>query len=94
MAADKVLKDAYRRFLVTEEAITSAYQTALTAYNSRLSTVTITAAQFEGGSTSGQIEGSPRDIMEVCEELLRELEGDDKTSDVAHRDFSYRMIEA
>jgi hypothetical protein len=94
--ADLVVLKAYRRFFATLEAVIAAEQAAVEAYNNRQTTVTITASQFEGGSSSGQISGDPRDVMENCQALIEELEAEaaDETITTGphHSDFSTRTI--
>jgi len=72
--ADLAVINALRRFVVGTQNLTQAYKLAWDAYSSRQTSVTITASQFEGGNSSGQIAGDPKEIMEACEYLLAELE--------------------
>ena len=94
--ADLVVLKAYRRFFGTLEAVIAAEQAACEAYNNRQTTVVITASQYEGGQSSGQISGDPREVMENCQALIEEFEaeaaGETITSGPYHSDFSTQPI--
>lgn len=94
--ADLAVINALRRFVVGETALTAAYQEAFTAYQNRQTTVTITASNFEGGNSSGQIAGDPKELMEACEFLLKEIEAEDAGETTAagpyHSDFSKQPL--
>ena len=97
MAADPRIVSALTRFYSTSE-VESAYQTALAAYVSRETEVTIEAVTGEGGSSSGRLIGDPGQIMEACEEVLKAAEdaSDDAgpTVPTTHTDFRWRYIES
>ena len=94
--ADLVGLKAYRRFFGTLEAVIAGEQAACAAYNNRQTTVTITASQYEGGSSSGQIDGDPLVVMENCQALIDEFEaeaaGETITTGPYHSDFSFQPI--
>jgi len=94
--ADLIVVNALRRFVEGEKNLKTAYRAAWEAYSARQVEVTILSSQFEGGASSGQIAGDPKEIMEACEFLLKELEAAESSDTVAagpiHSDFSTRTI--
>ena len=58
----------------TEEEIRTAYRAAFVSYQNRSTEVTITAASFADGNSSGQIAVSPKELMEACQLPLDQIE--------------------
>lgn len=84
---DDVLLKAVRRFWTTEQ-VTSAYETILTAYQSRLDKVTvITGKATEGDSANAQVVIGREDYrqwMEVLEARLEEIAADEAGTGTTH----------
>ena len=89
MAADPTLVAAMRRFFSRAE-VEQAYRDAMRAQLARRTEVTITAASFDGGNSSGQIAGDPADVMEACEMILNEQDGVVSAGATTHLDFGRR----
>jgi hypothetical protein len=94
--ADLAFIDAMRRFVVGKNALLEVYRLAWEAAQARQTEVTITAQQFAGGGSTGQIAGNPRVIMESAEILLKEIEAEESGQAVAsapvHVDFSTQPV--
>ncbi len=96
--ADYEVVAAIKRFFSKEETET-AYRAAFAAYQERAVEVTITSANFESGSSSGQITGDPKELMGACRVVLEDLEADAQGIDpealpgTSHVDFSKRILE-
>lgn len=96
MAADPRFVAALQRFYTRSE-VETAYQTAMAAYISRQTEVTIESFSGEGGNTTGRLIGDPAEIMDACETVLSSLdleEADEGTlvPGTTHVDFSQRYI--
>jgi hypothetical protein len=89
--ADMVIVRALRDNF-TEEEIRTAYRAAFVSYQNRSTEVTITAASFADGNSSGQIAGDPKELMEACQIAIDQIEAAASTDIVPtgpyHVDFS------
>ena len=96
MAADPRFVAALQRFY-TQTEIETAYQTAMAAYISRQTEVTIESFSGEGGTSTGRLIGDPAEIMDACEQVLSSLSADAADAGTlvpgtTHVDFSKRYI--
>ena len=74
---DPMIVAAYRRRYSTEEMEAALDQ----ALSDHASGVTITSVSFEGGGSSGQINGKPEVLISILETALQAEAGDDTTDE-------------
>ena len=89
--ADMVIVRALRDNF-SEAEIREAYKAAFVAYQARSTEVIVTSAAFAEGTSSGQIIGEPKELMESCQRAIDQIEAEvgaiaDPTGPV-HADFS------
>ena len=74
---DPVILIAYRtRFANSSvQMLKDMSNSALDAYQARQKNVVITSTSFEGGSSSGQVEGDPKNLVYIFETLIAEKLG-------------------
>jgi hypothetical protein len=79
-----------------EAEIRVAYASAFQAHLARSTEVTITAASFAEGNSSGQIAGDPKEILESCQAALDQIAAEGSTAIAAsgpyHTDHSRRYV--